>query len=118
MTKREVLEDRAKSYQRKITVANGRIKTARRLVEKNEAKLREVLVELDQPQPIKVSDHALVRYMERGLELDLDTIREQIVPQVLTQLVHQVGGTGEFTIGGVKYVVRNYCLVTYMIANE
>ncbi|PRY29831.1 hypothetical protein CLV58_12593 [Spirosoma oryzae] len=118
MTKQQALEERAKSYQRKINVANGRIKTARRLVEKNETKLKEILAELDQPQPIKVSDHALVRYMERGLEIDLDTIRQQIVPQLLTQLVHQAGGNGEFTIEGVKYVVRNYCLVTYMIANE
>ncbi|WP_299378010.1 hypothetical protein [uncultured Kiloniella sp.] len=57
-----------------------------------------------------VSDHALVRYMERVLELDVDGMRDFI----LTKDIKAAMSTGakSASIGEFKYIFKNNKLVT------
>jgi hypothetical protein len=61
---------------------------------------------------IDVSDHALVRYLERAKGLD----RDALVAEILTdELVHQIavlGGTGKFVSEGRRIVVVDYTVRT------
>jgi predicted nuclease with TOPRIM domain len=61
--------------------------------------------EIERYKPIKVSDHALVRYCERKLDMDLETIREDIAS-------YFIGGVDDGTYG--PFIVKNNTIVTYI----
>ena len=48
---------------------------------------------------IKVTDHALIRYLERVGDYDIEEIRRQMVTPELEQTVKLVGNTGKFPVG-------------------
>jgi hypothetical protein len=67
-------------------------------------------------KPIIISDHAILRYMERILGFDMEVLRQK-----LTKEVGRVAGTGAktFTSGGVTYVLETLpsgglCVVTVL----
>lgn len=57
----------------------------------------------------KVSDHAVVRYMERVLLVDVDGLRHRI-GQVADSAVKQ--GASSVTVGGVRYLLRGNTMTT------
>lgn len=60
----------------------------------------------------RVTDHALVRWMERMLGMDFDQVREQILPATLIPTVEAIG-TGKIPIGdGLVLVVVDRRVVT------
>ncbi len=48
---------------------------------------------------ITVTDHALIRYLERVGDYDIEEIRQQMVTPVLEQMVKLVGDTGRYPVG-------------------
>ncbi len=66
---------------------------------------------------IEVSDHALVRYLERACDLDLDRVRNDIVP-LDVQVAALVCGDGRYPIGNQFIaVIKNFTVVTVLDAN-
>ena len=92
-----------------------------------------------------ITDHALLRYIERGLRLDvtswrtsdmsdyytlheaqtkhnldLDSLREELVPHKLLDRLHLLGTSGKFehTLTGGRIVVIQGLVVTYVGPNE
>lgn len=62
--------------------------------------------------PITVSDHAIVRYLERALGMDMEEIRRAIVSDGVAAAVRRLGD-GKYPVGrGVRIVVRNSTVVT------
>ena len=63
----------------------------------------------------RVSEHALVRYLERVYGLDLDAVRREILPEAEADAVARLGD-GQFPVenrAGTFYViVRDSCVVT------
>lgn len=58
----------------------------------------------------RVTDHALVRYLERVLKIDLDVVRREILtPAVVDAL--KTGATG-VTVNGVKFIAKDGILIT------
>lgn len=77
-------------------------------------KLMGVIQELRQHQgaDITVSEHAVVRYLERGMNLDIDSIKAKILSEDTTTLIKNLGN-GKYPIGGgLKAVVRDNVVVT------
>ena len=66
---------------------------------------------------LTVSDHALVRYVERAYGLDLDAVRAEIAPPELHAVAARLGD-GEFPVeggAGTHYaVVTDGCVVTVL----
>lgn len=66
---------------------------------------------------VKISDHALLRYIERIVGLDTEGVREQLVGQLArgAGAAQQVGG-GRYVIrhGGAGYVVVSGVVVTVL----
>ncbi len=58
---------------------------------------------------IIVTDHALIRYLERVGDYDIEEIRQQMVTPVLEQMVKLVGDTGKYPVGDSKnmFVLQN-----------
>ena len=60
-----------------------------------------------------VSDHAICRYLERYMGVDLDLVRERLVPKTMAQCVPVLGGEGRYPMeGGGTAVLRNKHVVT------
>lgn len=65
---------------------------------------------------LKVSDHAVVRYMERVMGLDLADIRKKLASKEI-QTAHKNLGDGRFPIedgNGMRAVVKHNVVITVM----
>ena len=64
---------------------------------------------------ISVSEHAIVRYMERAMGFDIEEIRRKIVTDELIKLHGKLGNKGKYPIGdGLRAVVDNNVVITVM----
>lgn len=71
--------------------------------------IKKIALELE---GIKVSDHAVVRYMERVQGLNLDPIREKIV-DAIQPMVDVLGSNGNFPVGDDRQaVLKDKVIVT------
>lgn len=65
---------------------------------------------------VVVSDHAVVRYLERRYGMDLDAIRAEIVPPAVASAVAALGGTAQIDVpakhGPHTVVVKDLVVVT------
>lgn len=58
---------------------------------------------------VRVSDHAVVRYLERGLCIDIEGLRRRIGRQADKAAA---AGASAIIIGGLRYRVVDGCLIT------
>jgi len=65
----------------------------------------------------RVSEHAMLRYFERVLEIDLKTIEELILNEEVLSMVDVMGGNGGFPNTNFKVLMKNYT-VTTIIKND
>jgi hypothetical protein len=66
------------------------------------------------PHPV-VTDHAVLRYLERALGLDVEAVRAEVEARVETGLHH---GAGKVVVGGMRYVLRDGRVVTVQRARR
>lgn len=68
---------------------------------------------------IHVTDHALIRYLERVKGLDRAALEAEIVTDELQGLVDQIGGSGRIPLkaSGFTVVLRDYAILS-LHANE
>lgn len=64
------------------------------------------------PKAITISDHAIVRYLERKAGFDIEAIRKSILESDLQAMVGALGGSGKFPINGYQVVLKDYTVVT------
>lgn len=60
-----------------------------------------------------VTEHAILRYLERAMGIDIDKIKQQILTKELLEMIDKFN-TGVFTIDGIKYKVQNRAVVTIL----
>lgn len=84
--------------------------TLERQFHRDEADMRALEAKADAAnKPLRVSDHAVVRYLERKLGLNLDTIRAEILtPSLVDNMVR----LGDGTYGNA--VVKDRTVVTFL----
>lgn len=61
-----------------------------------------------------VSDHAVVRYLEREYGLDIDSIRKEIIGSHEPTIKNMTNGKINLREKGTSLVVRDGTVVTYM----
>jgi hypothetical protein len=67
---------------------------------------------------IKVSDHALIRYIERILGENLDPIRQLILTDELTFKVKSLKGSGTFIFPDHTAIVRQGTITTILTPDQ
>jgi hypothetical protein len=70
------------------------------------------MLEAMTPKKLNVTDHALLRYVERVLGIDIEAIRNTIISEKVESLVAAVGDAKVPIGDGVYAVVRNHNVVT------
>lgn len=59
---------------------------------------------------IRISDHAVLRYLERHYNLDIEKIKNEILPEKIRKLVE--AGAIRFTVNGISFRMDGETVVT------
>lgn len=100
----------------KLAAELARLDTERREAAKAyadaEAKLRQVEYDISNfaKEPV-VSEHAIIRYMEREMGLDLELIRNEILTAERKALIKRLGD-GKYPLGNSKAIVKDLVVVS------
>jgi len=60
--------------------------------------------------PVEVSDHALIRYMERHMEFDIEGCKKSLLTPLVVEAINN--GAKKVTIEGIRFVVEDKIIVT------
>jgi hypothetical protein len=75
--------------------------------------------DLNNKEKIIVSDHAILRTVERLFHVDLEKIKEIILPNEVVKRINFIGkGKGTVIHGGIVYVIKEYTVVTVYPENK
>lgn len=87
------------------------------LREKNQRK-RELQAELDKltnKKTIRVSEHALLRYLERVKDINLEEIEAEIISEEVQAMVDTLGGNGNYPCRNYKVCLKNFVVTTVIL---
>jgi len=74
---------------------------------------------LENKTKIGVSDHAIVRYIERNKGVDIEELKKEILTEKVVNYIHYFKGSGTFPGGnGMSYIVKDYVIATIINKNE
>jgi hypothetical protein len=84
---------------------------------KKKKELAEILIKLEQSKnnqsiDIELTDHAIVRYLERFYKLNIDNVRKEILTPEIIEMTQKMGGNYKFTLNEVDFIIKDYKLVT------
>lgn len=100
-----------------VSVLKTEISNKRReleLKQKIESSLRTEINKLDIDQVPRVSEHALLRYLERVKGIDIAAAEKEILSDGVLKLVDQLGGNGQYPADGFSVVMKNYTVTTIL----
>lgn len=80
----------------------------------NIEKLKAEINKLESDTSLKVSEHAILRYLERVKGLNIEAIEKQIVTDSVKDLVAKLGGNGKFPNNECSLVIKDYTVVTIL----
>jgi len=109
---RKQFEDELKTLTKEISNAKDSVSMWQRTLSNLEKRQAAVIQELAPKNDgsVGISDHALVRYMERGLGFNLDDIRSQILTSDRISAIR--AGANSIKVGGIKFLVRDGTITT------
>lgn len=90
---------------------------AEKSVKALEAQVRALEEKATTEAPVIVTDHALVRYLERRYDLNMDNVRAEILGEG-TEAAIKFAGTGKITKGDLALVVENRVVITVKPINK
>lgn len=76
--------------------------------------IKKQIEDLENVKDIQLSEHAILRYLERVEGFDIDKIQNIIITEELKEQVETLGGNGVFPLGKTGNTIRlkNYTIVT------
>jgi hypothetical protein len=120
MSKKQQLEQQLseltiKKQEAQLEIENqSRIKAS---YEKREDAILKQLAKLSSVNDLVVSDHAIVRYLERVLKYDVEVLKKQILTDELKSYAKNFKGNGKFPFGEkheFQAVIKNNIVVTFL----
>lgn len=113
------LQSRKRALKAKLT----ELRDDRYTIQKREdlalKEMREINKKLDSHRngKVVVTDHAIVRYMERVKHLDVQEIKDLIVPEEARKVLEKIP-TGSFPVGTHIITVKNRVVTTVLSSNK
>ena len=108
------LQSRRDKLQVDVISLKDSVKTAQSAQNKAEHQLKRVLQEISDlaEKDVIVSEHAILRFLERKFSLDIEDIKKDIFSDSI-KIQHQALGNGQYPItDGLKAVIKNNTVVT------
>lgn len=99
----------------KIEELEREIKRLRKIKTECEVELKTTKKRItDMNSDVTITDHAVIRYFERKLGYDVESLRKIILPDEIKEQVRTLGN-GEYPVNGFKIVVKNKRVVTVVV---
>ena len=106
-SKIETIHGRISEHQREMTALQGE-------VAQMEATRRSLLAEVERrsrpTEDVRITDHALLRYVERVFGIDVDTVRREILTDGVARCIEL--GASTITVKGIQFRVKDRSIVT------
>ena len=71
-------------------------------------------LELQESQELNVTEHALLRYCERVLGINIEEIKEELLSDNIKNLVNTLGSTGVYPYKEFKLKIINNSIITLL----
>ena len=78
----------------------------------SEKQLKDKIEALQKPKELRVTEHAILRYLERVNKIDLKEIEKAILTPELIKMTEVLGKNGKFPINDFNIVIRDGSVVT------
>lgn len=101
MGEREALKIKVSNVQREYNTKANEVKTIEREI-----------AAAEKPEVLRVSEHALLRYLERVKGINIAELEKEILSESVVKLVEQLGGSGTYPNEGFSVVIKNFNVVT------
>jgi predicted nuclease with TOPRIM domain len=112
-SKVETIHGRISEHQREMTALQGE-------VAQMEATRRSLLAEVERrsrpAEDIHITDHALLRYVERVFGIDVDAVRREILTDGVARCIEL--GASTITVKGIQFRVRDRSIVTVIGSDQ
>ncbi|WP_147023304.1 hypothetical protein [Microvirga aerophila] len=106
-SKIETIHGRISEHHREMTALQGE-------VAQMEATRRSLLAEVERrsrpPDDVRITDHALLRYVERVFGIDVDAVRREILTDGVARCIEL--GASTITVKGIQFRVKYRSIVT------
>ncbi len=79
--------------------------------------LSQQIKSLQSPSLPTISDHAILRYLERVKGIDIESIRMEILSPELMKIITTLGGTGKYPDKDYKLILKDNKIIT-IVTNE
>lgn len=100
-----------------IAALKEHISWSQRELSTKNRELNEVNAEIEaarSQEPPKVSDHAVLRYLERVKGVDIESLKNEILSEPVLKMVKTLGGNGKYPNSGFKLVMKDNTVVTIL----
>lgn len=74
--------------------------------------LKEQIKIFENDRNIKVSEHAILRYLERVKGVSISDVEKEILTEEVIKMVEQLGGTGGYPNNGFKVLMKDFTVTT------
>ena len=109
-TKRRALQSEIAEVKRELD-----LKHKDNAVRKNTLqRIQERINQLENPVEPTISEHALLRYCERVMGINMDEVKQKILNDRVKTFITQLGGSGQFPAGGFHVVMKNNVVTTIL----
>jgi hypothetical protein len=112
-SKIETIHGRISEHQREMTALQGE-------VAQMEAMRRSLLAEVERrsrpTEDVRITDHALLRYVERVFKIDVDALRRQILTDGVVKGIEH--GASTITVNGIQFRVKDRSIVTVIGSDQ
>lgn len=112
-SKVETIHGRISEHQREMTALQGE-------VAQMEATRRSLLAEVERrsrpAEDIHITDHALLRYVERVFGIDVDAVRREILTDGVARCIEL--GASTITVNGIQLRVKDRSVVTVIGSDQ
>jgi predicted nuclease with TOPRIM domain len=112
-SKVETIHGRISEHQREMTALQGE-------VAQMEATRRSLLAEVERrsrpAEDVHITDHALLRYVERVFGIDVDAVRRQILTDGIAKCIEL--GASTITVNGIQFRVKDRSIVTVIGSDQ
>ncbi len=79
--------------------------------------LERELKSLDKDGKVKISEHAILRYIERVKGIDISAIEGEILNEKILTMIETLGGTGTYPGEGFSLIMKDYTITTVLTNN-
>ena len=98
---RNLLFDQKRKIERQIELKNIGIRQREKQIE-----------DLRKGSGIVISEHAILRYLERVGQIDMERIKSEILPEEVGEICKRFGGNGKFPTKTHQVIVKNNIVTT------